>query len=760
MIWRFALEGPNQPYTVIDEPIGWADMGQSLRRNLEHHGVFQTIDTSDLEYIGNGFTILQTEYNARGADGEMNLWVDYKCEGDVNWSEFYYGKFDFQTFARHCGDDCWITCTVTNSRCADILLGRLDQRVKASAVENFDGQPITPLQGDNVNVRGQEIVLQNNATVDLPAFYGGGLVPYPPLQNVTPKRFYIPILFDKDVVGDVGFWNLNTGLDPVVYKNDFSAIDFSDPDEWAEYGFKLALWERGEPDNVNCVYDWNDPIFDFKIEGEFTGSGANPPAPGDDPQFYSAWVKLAFYNQSSGYINTIVSHPIGSGSCVGSGTTLQFSYSFFNTPLLYGYSHVLYWIEVWLFDGTPVFPSDPDTFIGYALNNFTPGGETEDVNYFKLTWNTFCPPTKPLGYRLDKLLAWLPTAYVETDCFENGSTCDVECFQDYHIFNGLLLRLVTTPVPAELYVSFDELFRGASRIFNVGWGLFQNETEVRVSSLPTFYADRFVLDLGAVFEAEFTNAEKMVYGLIKIGYSKWELGEYTGLDEMNTRREYRRNVKNQMTALDLLSDLIAGGYTIETTRRRNQNVIGTADNAFDNDLFILNTFLDIDDDQYYDYRGVDVGPSGITTPATRLNYRLTPVRNLLRWFKTIAAGNPNTASESLLFNSADGNYLSAGQMNSSVCDLENQIIKEDQTITESLFIDPTDASPLWETIIIKLTGVPCSISQWNLLKSDPYGYVRFTCGGTLYQGWVIEATQTPNEGTADFTLLKVRQNEL
>jgi hypothetical protein len=101
-----------------------------------------------------------------------------------------------------------------------------------------------------------------------------------------------------------------------------------------------------------------------------------------------------------------------------------------------------------------------------------------------------------------------------------------------------------------------------------------------------------------------------------------------------------------------MADIISAGYTIEITRRKNQAKTGTSDWRYDDDLFIINAI--VEDDILYAYRGT-TDAANMYSPSTRMNLRLTPLRNLMRWFKSICAPTPLITNESLIFTSGTGN---------------------------------------------------------------------------------------------------------
>ena len=79
MIWQFTLVDSSNAEFAIQEPIGWDEITWTARRNIMHHGIFFNINTGSLNYIELGFDMLLAEYELNGADGTMQLKIEYQC---------------------------------------------------------------------------------------------------------------------------------------------------------------------------------------------------------------------------------------------------------------------------------------------------------------------------------------------------------------------------------------------------------------------------------------------------------------------------------------------------------------------------------------------------------------------------------------------------------------------------------------------------------------------------------------------------------
>ena len=339
---------------------------------------------------------------------------------------------------------------------------------------------------------------------------------------------------------------------------------------------------------------------------------------------------------------------------------------------------------------------------------------------------------------------------MDTECPTLAIENDLKtCLNRYSITKGSFIRNVTQPSVPNLFVNFEMLFEECRKIFNIGWGFDNNETELKIARIDGFYKSNVVVDVGLLDMATFTTAKDLIYGTITVGYNKWEAEEYNGLDEMNTERQYRRNIDTNPTELELMSDIISAGYTIEITRRKNQGTTGTSDWRYDDDLFIINT--NTIDSVLYAYQGIDANPDNVYSPNTRMNYALTPARSLMRWFKSIAAAQPTVANENFIFTSGTGNYIAQGQMLYN-CPIEGSTLSEKETIDVSNFDNDYYITPIWQTVYATFNA-PLSMAEFEDIKADVYGAIRFRCSDTIYLGNIIEMSHDPNVGIANFKLL-------
>jgi hypothetical protein len=731
-MWRFTFIDANNTQTVIDEPVGWDGVAFNFERNRMHHGIFTNVTTNDFEFVGDGFDLLYTEYNLNGANGFMELLIEYECEAGDGYSTYFQGKFDFNTLERQCLDYCFIKCSVTTTRCADVFLSRMGQDVNIQATTNFDGDPITPPTPRVLNIKGQDIFVQNKADNKDGDNFATLVLD---TTNLGGDRFYyIPISLPNNPIMEFGEYNVNNVSPAIVFKNEgvdnVIAFPMTSQDDIENYFNNLYLYQPATNECINDVdYNWRTkgefqiiPNYNGTISITLRATRSNP------------------YGTSSGLGAVVIATSVPLTN--GVQTTIAFdeisSGTFSNgSPLDY----VMFYWFINIFKTTA--SALDQTIIGIDY-------DSGSVNYFNMEANSACGTSTATSYYLPEVLKFLPAAYMGADCPAVTMEAELnQCLDYFQVTKGSFLRNVTEPSTPQLFTNYEFMFDNCRKIFNIGWGFNDNDQDFLIARIDQFYQSTVVADVGLLDKATFTTAKDLIYGTITIGYNKWEAEEYNGLDEMNTQRQYRRDIDSNPSELELMSDIITAGYTIEVTRRKNQANTGTSDWRYDDDIFLINAF--VFDDLLYAYRGIDASPAFVYSPSTRMNFVLTPVRNLLRWFKTLSAPTPNVANEQQLFQSGTGNYIAGGQM-LNFCPVEDEQIYENSIVTTAIIDNVYYETPIWKTIYATFDA-PLSMAQFEAIKTNYYGAIRFRCANDLYLGNIVTLSHDPNKGIASFKLL-------
>ena len=168
------------------------------------------------------------------------------------------------------------------------------------------------------------------------------------------------------------------------------------------------------------------------------------------------------------------------------------------------------------------------------------------------------------------------------------------------------------------------------------------------------------------------------------------------------------------------------------------------------------TFPGIVTTGYFVEKGNIDNPANIFSPTNTYNWRIRPMYNLMRWFKTIGRTYSNLVSTTskLLFASGTGNYIAEGELLSpDSCKLESGILAENHDLYKTDFAS-TDYIPVLRPETLQF-NYPLSIADYLSIKANPYGYILVQCGqGGYEKAYIKNIDFKVTKGEAQFTLIK------
>ena len=146
-------------------------------------------------------------------------------------------------------------------------------------------------------------------------------------------------------------------------------------------------------------------------------------------------------------------------------------------------------------------------------------------------------------------------------------------------------------------------------------------------------------------------------------------------------------------------------------------------------------------------------PQNIVDPDTLYNFRISPIRNAMRWLPEILAGYKTlNANSKIIFTDGDANYFASGKMKSTVCRLENQSLAENQSISKVDFANPAAAMPLLKPERFSF-DYTMSVKDFKNIIANPYGVIYFENECETGEAWIESIKYKPNDGKAQFTLI-------
>lgn len=155
-----------------------------------------------------------------------------------------------------------------------------------------------------------------------------------------------------------------------------------------------------------------------------------------------------------------------------------------------------------------------------------------------------------------------------------------------------------------------------------------------------------------------------------------------------------------------------------------------------------------------------INSKNIIEPSTVYNFRISPVRNAMRWLPTVLRSYEHfNADSKIIFTDGDGNYFASGEMADGNCKLENAAIAENATIDPTIFADSNDAKPTMKAERV-VFDYPMSSSNYKTVEANPYGLIYYENDCEEGLGWIDTISYKPEEGLANFKLIPAATDEI
>lgn len=750
--YRFTLISPGLPDLIIDQPVGFADIVQGMIRNEEWSGVYFQATINELGFYGKAMDYLEEQYATSGLKASVVFLAEQRCKDADPYEEVLRGRLNFGRRKAKCGVECRVTLPVEQEGCAVTFNNRYDQAVDIDSLVAFDritalanysamgGVMTLAAQKLDVGVQGEVgSVTVDSFEAEMSPLASNAI--YIWVQNFRPS--YYNQQKNSIATGSL----LPDSFSGIrQYNRDFATIyeDFFTP--------QLLF-----VDNIKCYAGAFSPEVTARLKGRVEVYSGR-----DDYKLVITvyFVKftpsgdLAFPNwiEDTGLSNVLQKHIIYDQSTNNpANITRAFDFTYANPALTF---------------------SEGESFNAYVsvyaqVNDEPPENMTARVTFDPETMidiNTTrdCPPTDAQVYLVNETMSRVVEAitnncikvksdyYGRTDSQPYFSGVD-GCGSLRVLLNGLKLR--QSP-DNKMFLSMKDLYDGMIKaIDNCGMG-FEKDPErpgydlLRVEPIEYFYQDFEVLRFPFVPEVNSDTDESKHYSIIKVGYNKWEPRTVAGLDEFNANREFRTSLETVRTTLDITSNFIAAGYVIETTRQESFAATGAEDTTWDNDTFVICV-----DREIYGYKveqGEIQAPTNMFSPATAYNFRITPLRNLMRHFKSIINSYANIlySSSKLFFSKGTGNYTATGQLIDDCAD-ENAPKAENIDLSVTDFKNPIDSLPLVRNEIATWRYA-FTASDWGKLRAKPNGYVSVQCGnGSWLKVYITDLQWEVRKGEAE-----------
>lgn len=725
MEFRFYING-----TEVSEPVGFDATKIKLKRSENWHGVMSESSEETVEFYGSAFTILSALYAESGIDAVAVLKIEYYCNDELQESIEY--NITFYEYEEFCGNDCYCKVGIEKSGCYYQFVNGMETKVDLDALKAIDNT--TDLAdyeylGKEIEVPSKTIVLKSNLS--------------------TSEEITEDISTDYNTYFSTGS---TTGLSQVAFFLPYDLITLDEINETAS------------------DIDWSanfDSISDADIENNYTLKNVSSPI-----QCTSNVFNISV--KSSGSVIFTTSASITNPASLatfnifkmdsGGTRTMVYQQTLSNTGS--GFDYIYAWDVTHL---NTVTLNTGDFLYAYVflnINRTTTGTFTDFIttheidNYFNIELASLCDPTNVKLYLVNETLSHI-SEYLTNNCLRVYSEylgrtdsspynfAEDGCGGMLALTTGLFLRRIEDvkigDEAPKFTLSFNDVINAVNAIYPIGFSIETqgNDEIIRIEDWQYFYNDEVITDIGTVSIRKTPNL-KLHFKNFKTGYNKYEAEEYNGLDEFLTEREYTTTLINHNATLDKVCQFIASGYAIEITRRKGN--VDSKDWRFDNDTFIL--ALDRNYTELAVEQGNIVNDANIVDASTILNYRISPARMAMQWFKYLTTFLKTT--KELIFSSGKGNTAAEGEL-VSVCEIESGVISEKQNLTQPNFI--TDQTGIYLAELHTVESVPFTFQQYKLLKANPHGLIAYKCDTTQLYGWIQEVNYSFVDGAIDLSLI-------
>ena len=779
-MFRFTIidytTNPSGDSTVIDEPLGFAELELVINRDDKLKGVFFYPESfNNLTFYGESATILQDAYSVNGIAAHCEMTIEFQCDDSSAFVEIARLKFDFSDITKICDDFCKLEIGLDDASCVSTLRNRWETKVNLDSLKSLDSTTdnltnYTAL-GGLCGTQAAAIEYNNNWEMK-PGDHTNPSLVFDHVDQNNPALPYS--IYDTYFLHQTFPYNeISTNLQ--IANIDPYYVGYAPQPGFPPVQVPVLPPNLEYTDNylINCS---GNLTIEINMSGGVNAQSSNSPTGSPVMQL----TQLRPNSVGTAYQEiqniTLVNFPnYNTANTYSDGFNVTGTYNFVVQPGdIFNLKFSVYNLQYTSGSGGGAV-YDPMHF-----EIFFDAG-----SYMKMKLTSVCENTFYNCYLINETLSRISES-LTNDCLrvyseyygrtdsQPYSTEETGCGGLRSLTNGLLLRqtkLVDDSEP-NFVLSMKDAFNGLYPIDNIGMGMETDPNRtgydlLRIEPKEYFYQNVQIADLSGSRETTLKLQPKDYIQNLKFGYNLWETESTLGLDDIHSQREYRSTLSNISNTLELITLFVASHYAIEYTRRE----IGKSlyDYKYDNEVFIIQNRrkFEIDPDGDYEFIAEtyfdNVGNilqsfSDILQPQFRRNIRLSPLRNILRHLKDLLRTyHPNPNGE-FQFTAGTGNYIAKIQYLGSVpCLLEIHGdplwdgLSESQTISINLLDDPNDGLPYEQNVVIEFQ-IPMSFNTYLTIKNNPYGYVKYSCADGYSFGWIKQIRYNPSEGMASVQL--------
>lgn len=641
---RYTLSSKTFGTKKIQDQIGWDDDEKEFVRNKENHGVFTNLSNS-LQFTKEAKDFIYLVDATEGVNADLILSKEEKNDYSDEWELSYTGFLDLSTLEEQ---DNKASLKFNAGGLESILKNREGEDVEVDRILTIDDKAMDSLKTVNVQLSGRRIYLEST-------------------WKASPMTYYKQIL---------------------VQSSGGNTRDASNT-------FPMDIMKKSH-EQANSTYDGMDGNFS-------NGAGTMMLLSIMDRKrivkVNTQGIVLSAYSYHNGGVNwgevriSIIKYTDGSNyrRLEGTGVNL-YQRSFANNETL-GLGTIT------LPDITHEFTLEQGESLGLEVLirvdfKLNPGNTTKRSFDYKLQEGkitiqedsvfapTVCKAIKPfdLANRLVEILTNRKNA-VKSEILQSGKWKSLLVSHGFWI-RGFSKEMDTTLNEEDrkfkpLTTNFKDFMTSLAAVCNIGWGIEKIGAReyVVIEDLKYFYNRNTAIRLP--FQAK--NVKRSTdaagfYKSVEIGFEKGgDYEEAMGLDEYNIRNTYTTCIHRVENTYTKLSKYRSDSYGVEFARRKPFSDYATEDTNYDQDIFFLDckdqsTIINVPVPPFRgETRAIEVFklrlwnedfatmPTGVFSPETAFNLRLSPFNILLRHGWMISSGLTKYPSQKIKYASSKGN---------------------------------------------------------------------------------------------------------
>lgn len=614
----------------IIEPIGWNEDEKELKRSDDYFGVFTSL-SNNLKFVENAYDYINSVYEIYGIESEIIL-TKYEKDGYTDeWEVIYTGYLDLSTLEY---ENNKISLKFNESGFYKKIQSRKSVDFEIERLDTADGFPINEMKVDRVKLPDRKILLINQFEKPLAD---------PPYANF---RVYQQ--------GE----NVISYLCPTANLIANPVPEFVTPDTWAGQPLSSSNFFYI---NANGVRNLRISIdLDIFIQQDITQWNT-----GYRPNYILQLIK---FNSGTNYTkpNQTVLQTLETQANISPTVNLLYKNINEIQVTLQNGEHLALLIKLDINLGYDYIYL---TFKSVTLKyNMTVSEDTLYQNPSYLNHKCLLPhetADRLVEIMTNKKNAFRSNYFGRTDIgYDNNGFGAL-----IGLTNGFWVRGFKTnidAVPPKTYTlttSFDDFIKSYMAIGNLGFGIedYKGNELVVIEELSYFFDQNITIILPEqVNNVKRSIASDLHFSSIEVGYDfDGEYEEQQGLDEYNIKNIYTTHITKSDKKYEKISKYRADSYGIEFARRKPADKFGTEDSQYDQKNFLLDMKQSLTDvfemRKYTDDMVDDKLPSGIYSPETAQNLRLSPLNNLMRHSWYIRAGLEKYLDKYVRYSSTKGN---------------------------------------------------------------------------------------------------------